>query len=585
MKRLLAFAVVAGLVFAAPARAAITSSSISTPGNGAELFYDGDNDAGSVTVRGTVAGASLGARGDLVCYTVSDTQLTRVVTGVDVSSGSFAINAPLSPIAGFACRLAMIPSGSTRTGAAAAAFAGPAVSVSDQFSHTASGSLYGYYILSGTLPWSFALQSLGECSVTGSYATDTSTLGSFALFAGNGCLPESSGTGAGRSALQIDGQNAYVPGAIPSLATQAGFEPLSYSAIFNPAHDVVGIGETDPAMGCDPPATFPPTSDSCPALHDAGIQVQQTTRLLPGGQVARVTDRFTSVDGHSHALDILFGQSVQAAASGKSPGFAFPGQTSLAAHGNPDTFASFPSSPSSIIVIGDASGFQPATSNPIGAITVNRPPGSATFTSARGAQMATFLMHYANTVPPGGSVVYDWSYSQASTLGALANLEPVERDRFGLPSVVISKPRDSSTVNASRVRVSGRARDAVGVASLSVSGRGVTVRAGGAFAATVSLRRGKNTIRAVATNVAGNSSGTAVSLTYKPLPPCKVPRLRGKTLSAAKRALRHAGCGLGRVKSARSRSVGKGRVISSRPGARARRAHGTKVALLLSRGR
>jgi uncharacterized protein with von Willebrand factor type A (vWA) domain len=194
-------------------------------------------------------------------------------------------------------------------------------------------------------------------------------------------------------------------------------------------------------------------------------------------------------------------------------------------------------------------------------------------------------MHYANTVPPGGSAVYDWSYSQASTWGALGSLERVERDRFALPSVVISKPRNRSTVSSSRVRVTGRARDAVGVASLSVGGRGVVVGAGGAFATTVSLRRGKNTIRAVATNVAGNSSASAISVTLKPLPPCKVPQLRGETLSAAKRALRRAGCGLGRVRSTRSRSVRKGRVISSRPGARARRAHGTKVALLLSRGR
>jgi hypothetical protein len=65
----------------------------------------------------------------------------------------------------------------------------------------------------------------------------------------------------------------------------------------------------------------------------------------------------------------------------------------------------------------------------------------------------------------------------------------------------------------------------------------------------------------------GKSPGfAAVSVTYKPLPPCKVPRLRGQTLSAAKRALRHAGCGLGRGRSARSRSVRKARVISSRAG-------------------
>jgi hypothetical protein len=45
---------------------------------------------------------------------------------------------------------------------------------------------------------------------------------------------------------------------------------------------------------------------------------------------------------------------------------------SLVAHESPDAFASFPSGPSSIIVIGDASGFQPATSNPKVALLLSR---------------------------------------------------------------------------------------------------------------------------------------------------------------------------------------------------------------------
>ena len=159
-----------------------------------------------------------------------------------MSSGTFAINVSLSPIAGFACRLAMIPAGSGKTGAAAAPFTGPAISVSDQFSHSSQGSLFGYYVLSGTLPWSFAFQSLGDCPVTSSFATDTSTLGSFSLFVGNACLPKSSGVGTAagtRSSLQIDGLNAYAPAAISALASQPGFQQLSYGALFNASHDTV----------------------------------------------------------------------------------------------------------------------------------------------------------------------------------------------------------------------------------------------------------------------------------------------------------------------------------------------------------
>lgn len=584
--RPLLICLLASLCLAAPAHAAITASNITSPANGSELFFNGDNGTGAMTVRGTVTNATPGAKGDIVCLTKSDTSSATVVSGVDVSTGSFAINVSLKPVAGSACRLAMIPAGSGRTGDAAAPFTGPAISVSDQYSHSSSGSLYGYYILSGTLPWAFAFQSLGDCPVISSWATDPSTLGSFALFTGNACLFRTSGVGpaAGtRAGLQIDGLNAYPPAAISSLTNRAGFEPLSYGALFNAAHDTVLINETDAIMICDPPATFPPTTTTCPSLHDSGVHVQQTTRLQPGGQTARVTQQFSSVDGHSHTIDALFSQSVSAPAPGESPGFEFPGQTSFATHSQPDSFAAFPAGPGSIIAIGDASGFLPATSNPIGAITYSRPPTSVDFVSAKNASTATMLMHYADTVPAGGSVTYDWSFTQASSTVSLGFLEAVERDRFGSPNVIISNPRNGATVKTPTVRVQGRVEDSVAVSSLNVAGHGVIVRAGGVFGVTVKLKRGKNTILAIARNAAGNAGTKSILVTYKP-PPCKVPRLKGMTLSAARRALTKHGCGVGRIKRQRSHSVRKGRVISSNPGAGKTRKHGTKVALVLSSG-
>ncbi len=575
-----------GMWLAAPARAAITASNVTAPANGSELFFNGDNGTGATTIQGTVTHATPGAKGDIVCYTAGDKNAAKIVSGVDVSSGAFAINVSLAPVAGSACRVAMIPAGTNKTLAAAAPFTGPAISVSDQYSHSSAGSLYGYYILSGTLPWAFALQSLGDCPVTSSYATDPSSLGSFALFTGNACLPESAGVGAAagtRSSLQIDGLNAYAPAAVSSLASQPGFEPLSYGALFSAAHDNVLINETDIPTICNPPATFPPTTTTCPSFHDSGLQVQQTTRLLPGGQVARVTQRFTSVDKRSHTIDALFAQAVRAPSSGESPGFQFPGQTSFATHSQPDSFTAFPAGPGSIIVIGDAAGFLPATSNPIGAITYSRPPTSVDFTSPTGAQTATFLMHYADTIPAGGSVTYDWSFSQASSLPSLAVLEAVERDRFGSPNVIISNPRNGARVTTPTVRIQGRVEDSVGIASLTVDGLGVVVRAGGVFGVTVKLKRGRNTITAIAHNAAGNRGTRSIAVTYT-LPPCKVPHLRGLKLPTARRALTNSGCAVGRISSRRSRSVRKGRVISSSPGTGATRKRGTKIALVLSAG-
>jgi eukaryotic-like serine/threonine-protein kinase len=68
-------------------------------------------------------------------------------------------------------------------------------------------------------------------------------------------------------------------------------------------------------------------------------------------------------------------------------------------------------------------------------------------------------------------------------------------------------------------------------------------------------------------------------------PKCVVPKLAGRTLAAAKAALKKAGCKTGKVTRARSRKVKRGRVISSKPKAGTSRPLGAAVALVVSRGR
>jgi thermitase len=65
---------------------------------------------------------------------------------------------------------------------------------------------------------------------------------------------------------------------------------------------------------------------------------------------------------------------------------------------------------------------------------------------------------------------------------------------------------------------------------------------------------------------------------------CRVPRLKGKTLNAARTTLKRAGCKLGPVKRARSR-VRKGRIVAQRPAAGRSVGTGTPVVVTISRGR
>jgi beta-lactam-binding protein with PASTA domain len=65
---------------------------------------------------------------------------------------------------------------------------------------------------------------------------------------------------------------------------------------------------------------------------------------------------------------------------------------------------------------------------------------------------------------------------------------------------------------------------------------------------------------------------------------CKVPKVVGKRLTAARRAITRARCRVGRIRRARSRKA-RGRVVKQTPRAGVRRPRGTRVHLVVSRGR
>jgi serine/threonine-protein kinase len=70
----------------------------------------------------------------------------------------------------------------------------------------------------------------------------------------------------------------------------------------------------------------------------------------------------------------------------------------------------------------------------------------------------------------------------------------------------------------------------------------------------------------------------------KPLA-CIVPAVKGRTLARAKAEIRSSLCGVGTVRRAFSGKVKKGHVISQSPQALSRLKRGTKVDLVVSRGR
>jgi hypothetical protein len=89
-----------------------------------------------------------------------------------------------------------------------------------------------------------------------------------------------------------------------------------------------------------------------------------------------------------------------------------------------------------------------------------------------------------------------------------------------------------------------------------------------------------NNTSPVNTSTVTNTTNTT---TTSSAPKCKVPKLKGKTLTKAKAALKKAHCKLGKVTKKKGSSSLRGKVVSSKPKAGTVKPAGTKVALVLGK--
>jgi beta-lactam-binding protein with PASTA domain len=89
------------------------------------------------------------------------------------------------------------------------------------------------------------------------------------------------------------------------------------------------------------------------------------------------------------------------------------------------------------------------------------------------------------------------------------------------------------------------------------------------------------------TNPANNTTARTVTVAAAPArpKPCIVPNVVRKPLAIARSAILKAGCRLGVTRTVSSATVPKGRVVRQTPGARKRVARGTRVTLVVSRGK
>jgi hypothetical protein len=581
------------LLCAAPAGAIplVQSSQITTPA--ASPTYLTYNPAGQTTfaVSGVVTSNLPIATVDLRCYSGDQGSSTLIASNLTVNSdGTFSD--PAAPLAGLSgpCRLRAVPSGVTDN---TPAFNGPLLVVDTFQDSTLSGPPnngveFDYSIGAGQLGVVDNIDSVGACGfggdlLDGAFGIATRVF-SCAGELGDGNLD---GQGNTRSEVQIDGANAYAPAAAEVAFSDAdevpGLPSLTASMAQNPTTGAVTVTDSEPFAGCPAGTPYPPTFATCTSFDPTGVLLTRT--ITQTGHLVTITDSYASTDGRSHSIDLLYQNGVNLSATSTgyeaATGYEFPGQSTYAAHAQGGT-VSVPSGPGTILiknlVAGDG---DPYTGQ--AAITYDTAPSQFLFISPPSFGTTDFTAHYAATVPASGTLRYRFVYAQDFTTAAVTAEADGAEDAFVSPTVHISIPRNDQVTHSVLSEVTGTATDLVGISSLTVDKRAVTVNADGSWSTEVSLRKGKNTFTVVATNRAGQTSTASVEITYTPYV-CKVPKLARKSLPAAKTALKLAHCAVGRTTRKHSANVGVGGVISSSPKAGSSHKAGTKVALTVSSG-
>jgi uncharacterized repeat protein (TIGR01451 family) len=257
------------------------------------------------------------------------------------------------------------------------------------------------------------------------------------------------------------------------------------------------------------------------------------------------------------------------------------------AYGAVSTSLNLPAEIGNFIVTATWTGLTPGTqfhyrfvaTNPdgktVGADRVFRTAGTA---PAPTADLALAMAASPASVTVGGQITYTLTVTNAGP--GTARLVAVD-DTLPPGLVFVSaSPTQGTCTNASPVHCD---LGPIGIGGLAT----VTIVARATAAGTVS-----NTANASTTTTdptAGNNSATATTTvtavtTKTTTTKCVVPKVKGKTLAAARKAIGRGHCAVGRVRLAYSAKVKRGRVVSQKPAPGTRLRKGAKVNLTVSRG-
>jgi hypothetical protein len=334
-------ALLVALALTAPAQADVTASTITSPKSPHyALFSAGD----TVDVAGTVKGV-----GDVDIVCANGAYSTVLATSVPAGGGAFAAAVRLDPLYdpryfdnGGTCVLRAVPAGAGATPAGSFRGAVLALSVLEPYllsnAGTNDGFISDYYLYAAGTHSGVRVSSFGYCGVRG-YTLDAGTLDKEGLGVDCGGAPVDE-PAVPLTGVMVDGVPAYPPGQVGAsiggewLAANSPFPALRYPDwTFDEDTGASSVSDTDTLVKCGPDRAYPPTTASCTYFERHPVKVEHTTSVLPGAQVIRVVDRWSSTDQQPHRLDLSLAQGVCLSTDRcdtAHPEYHFPGRSGFA---------------------------------------------------------------------------------------------------------------------------------------------------------------------------------------------------------------------------------------------------------------
>ena len=574
---LAAVLVVGGLAVAPVAHAEISASQITTPAD--PSFFIADNAASGQTfaIAGTTTGSTSGDAVDIRCYT-GPGSFIKVVSDVALNAdGSFSVpNASLLLLEDGPCQLRAVPTGSTPSDLSP--FSGPTIGVGER-DNTAvavgpnANKLYDYYVWGQQATAAFDYASLSSCGVYNGYLFSGFARTTTTFYCNGGLFVGDSLAAPTRAELQVDGANAYGPTTANDIdANGTGLPAVTDTYTLDAATGNLVIHETDPLVKCAE-AAYPPTTASCATFVSTGVTDNRTITQDHDGHVTRLADSFTSTDNHSHSLDLLWDNSQRFQdGSGDSTQieYEFPGETSFSTHAVDDS-VSLPSGPGTIFVRmhGAADG---DTSTGQGAIVYDRPATEARFIFVQ-SFVSEFTLHQTATIPAGGSTRFQFAYVQDYHAANVASLAQTAQTEL-LNTLTLAKKGKGKVTSSPGGIACGKTCTHGYAYGTSVTLKAKAAR-GSKFSGWSGACKGSHRCTIAVT------ADVSVKAKFV-LEPCVVPNLVGKSLEAAKAAIRKAFCSVGKIRRVSSPAQ-SGRVVSQSPKRGKRVKQHTKIGLVVSK--